>query len=394
MKRLILAGGGHAHLFVLEHLARFPRSDLDVTLISPDQWQYYSGMLPGWMAGVYRQEQCRIDLRPLAAAAGARFIRQPLVGMKADQGFVCTTNGRHFQYDLLSIDVGSETNCEWLGQLGDRLLPVKSRDFQSRWLEIVAHSQTKADFRLIVVGGGAAGVELALAARQSLRCERTSARVTLVCGPKGLLREHGSGARLRIAALLDKLGVEVLNQRAVGVEDGVLLADGRQFQADSVVAATGARAPIWLRLSGLRLDNHGYVDVDQFHRSRSHAAVFAAGDVCARSDVMLGRSGVHAVRAGPVLAHNLLAALDGRPLRPFRPSRRALYLLASGNGEAVASWGSRSASGRWVWRWKDLIDRRFVRRFTTAMPDRRNVGAPEKEPLGAYGKLGPVDRDE
>jgi len=133
--------------------------------------------------------------------------------------------------------------------------------------------------------------------------------------------------------------------------------------ADCVVAATGARAPRALGLDGLARDASGFIAVDACYRSTSHGNVFAAGDVSARQDIQLARSGVHAVHAGPVLAANLLAALQGGRLQSYRPRRRSLYLLACGPRFAVASWGRWSAQGKWVWYWKDWIDRRFVRRF-------------------------------
>jgi NADH dehydrogenase FAD-containing subunit len=90
--------------------------------------------------------------------------------------------------------------------------------------------------------------------------------------------------------------------------------------------------------------------------------------MCARRDTDMPRSGVHAVHAGPVLATNILAALNGGVMRRYRPHRRSLYLLACGPQYAVASWGRWSAEGVWVWRWKDRIDRRFVARHTSAVP--------------------------
>jgi len=69
------------------------------------------------------------------------------------------------------------------------------------------------------------------------------------------------------------------------------------------------------------------------------------------------------VRAGPVLADNIRRALTGRPLRPFRPQRRALYLVSTGERCAVGTRNGLVVEGAWVWRWKDFIDRRFMRRF-------------------------------
>ncbi|MBK9392472.1 MAG: FAD-dependent oxidoreductase [Uliginosibacterium sp.] len=374
MKTLILAGGGHAHLFVLEALRRAPRPDLAITLISPERWQYYSGMLPGWMAGHYQLDDCRLDLRTLADAAGINFIEDSLIGMNADKRCVCLSDGRPLVYDLLSLDTGSETDVAWLAELGERLLPVKPLGrFVAAWPAIRAAAGAQPGYRLVIAGGGAAGAELALAASRAC-----AAHVTLLTGDSGLLPRHNRRTRHRIAAALLDAGIEALVQRGAGSPAGLVLKDGRQLDADCVIAATGARAPVWLSVARLALDVAGYVAVDATHRSLSHPEVFAAGDVCARSDTLLARSGVHAVRAGPVLAHNLFAALDGRPLKPYLPRRWSLYLLASGSREAVASWGPLSGAGRWVWRWKDWIDRRFMHRFTLgALPTQAKSKLPQ-----------------
>lgn len=372
MKRLVLVGSGHAHLFVLEALARYPRPDLAVILITPGRWQYYSGMLPGWMAGHYRLDACRIDMRSLAKNAGALLLEDAVVGMDADQHGVCLPDGRMVHYDLVSLDTGSETNTAWLAGLGDRLLPVKPiQAFAVAWESIIATAQTRNTCRLIVVGGGAAGVELAMAAHHALGRVCRSAQIMLVAGDSGLLSSHGEAVRQRVIQALKHRGIEVFAQRGAGVGEGILLEDGRYLAADQVIAATGARAPVWLELSHLALDSEGYVRVDAHQRSCSHPDVFAAGDVCARYDVAMARSGVQAVRAGPVLAHNLIAALDGRSLRTFTPRQCVLYLLACGDRQAIASWGRFSAEGAWVWRWKDFIDRRFVRRFSVEAGSQR-----------------------
>ena len=260
------------------------------------------------------------------------------------------------------IDVGSETNLSSLQMAREKVLPVKPLDgFFEVWPAVMSAARGMRGYRLVVVGGGAAGVELALAANYAFRQSGTDARVDLVACD--LLPGHAAGVRSRVDRALARAHVQVHDQKATGTQEGVLLADGTALPADLVLAATGARPSQWLETSGLALDADNYVAVDEFHRSRSHPDVFAAGDVSVRTDVVMARSGVHAVHAGPVLATNLLATLQGGPMRTYSPRRRSLYLLACGPRYAIASWGSLSAEGLWVWRWKDRIDRGFVERF-------------------------------
>ncbi len=92
--------------------------------------------------------------------------------------------------------------------------------------------------------------------------------------------------------------------------------------------------------------------------------LFAVGDCASiESAPWVRKAGVYAVREGPILDANLRARLAGKPLREYRPQRRILSLIHLGDRRALASkWGV-VAVGGWVWRWKRMVDRRFVRRY-------------------------------
>ena len=370
MKRLLLIGGGHAHLFVLERLAREAISDIEVVMVTPSAYQSYSGMLPGWISGHYDSRQCRVDLRPLADAARARLELGLVRAMDADCRRVLLHDGREIEYDVVSIDAGSVVDLSWLGLAGAKLLPVKPLDdFFAAWpLLLAAATSHRAPYRLVVVGAGAAGTELALAAKYAFARDGIAAAVSLVGSESGFLIDHAPSVRRHMLSALERANIALHQLRAVGVEGGVLLSNGESLAADCVIAATGARAHSWLRESKLACDESGFVEVDQHQRSVSHPDVFAAGDVCSRHDVHVPRSGTHAVRSGPALAVNLISALRGGQMRRYIPRRRSLYLLSCGARRAVASWGGWSAQGYWVWRWKDFIDRRFIRRFSRHAP--------------------------
>jgi pyridine nucleotide-disulfide oxidoreductase family protein len=369
MKHLVLVGGGHSHLLVLEHLAKIARNNafnkVKVTLISPSRWQEYSGMLPGWLAGIYQQEECRIDLVPLAQQANIDFVEGSVIGMDADRSCVCLSNGTHISYDVVSLDIGSEIDLEWLQALGNKVIPVRPiADFHTSWQSILNNCRNKINFTLAIVGGGAAGVEVALAVAQLTNLLTTKATVVLVAGFNGVLPNHATQVQTAALKALANANVNVINERAAGTTHSLLMSDGRELGVDSVIATTGSKPALWLTLSKLKLDDEGYVLVDAHHRSLSHTNVFAAGNICARTDVKLPRSGVHAVSVGPILAHNLVASLMQKSLKTYQPKQTSLYLLSCSNGRAIVSWGNWSAEGRWVWWWKDWIDRHFIKRFS------------------------------
>lgn len=358
--RLLLAGGGHAHLAVLRSLSRSPLRGAEVTLVTPSTEQIYSGMVPGWMAGHYRRDELTVDLSRLAEAAGVRLVVDEVAGLDAGRHCVALSGGAHLHYDVLSLDVGSETDLSCLAAVGDVLLPVKPLStLLTRWSEVRAAALSRPGFRVVVVGGGAAGVELAFAARHALQ-GADACSVQLVSSARGLMPGHAAAVVRRVHRLLRTRDIRVIEGSVAGVPGGLQLVSGESITADIVIAATGARAPAWLQCSGLALDADGFAQVGPGHASISHPDVFAAGDVCSRVDVAMGRSGVHAVHAGPVLAHNLRVPLEGGNPMQYRPRARSLYLLATGPRHAVVSWGALSAEGGWAWRWKDRIDRNFI----------------------------------
>ena len=179
MKRLLLVGGGHAQLSVLEALARARPENVETVLVTPSRYQIYSGMLPGWMAGHYDQAQCRIDLEPLARSARVRLLTDRVVGLAADQRQVTPRESPPLEYDLLSLDVGSETDLSSLQAAREKVLPVKPLDgFFEVWPAVMSAARGMRGYRLVVVGGGAAGVELALAANYAFRQSGTDRKST------------------------------------------------------------------------------------------------------------------------------------------------------------------------------------------------------------------------
>ncbi len=364
-RRVILAGGGHAHLAVLADWARQPLPDTERCLITSSRYTAYSGMLPGWLAGIYRTRDLLIDLEPLARRAGARLLLADVTGLDADRQTLSLSSGEDVEFDLLSLAIGGETDVSGLTLLGDRLIPVRPVNaFMQRWSQFAEANASAAAISVVVVGGGAAGVELALGAERALRGGSRENCICLVTPNDSFLAGHASGVRTRALAKLAKRGIAIHLAHAAGEETGLHLSNGKFLPADCVIVATGSRAPHWLAKSGLACTTDGFVAVGSDMRSTSHTAVFAAGDIVDRVDRSLARSGVHAVKAGPIVAFNLRATISGVALQHYRPGNRTLYLLALGDKSAIVSWGQLAWSGKLAWRIKDWIDRNFVGRYT------------------------------
>ncbi len=387
-KHLLLVGGGHAHLHVLHMLAQHRPSQLDITLLTPDDWQTYSGMVPGYVAGRYPLDACRISLQPLLRAAGVHWIQGRCTAIDAARSEVTLqhTAGsdqalQHLRYDLLSLDTGAVFDPQRMaadmpGVLEHTLTVRPIDDFVEGWKTVVARQQTVQQppraTTVAFIGAGAASVELLMAAHQRFSAlqprkaasERT--QLVLVAGGGDVAAGYTPGVQRRVLRQLQRRQIQVVRQRCVGAQPGALkLEDGSLLPCDAAVLAVGTHAPRWLQGSGLALADTGHLRINHFQQSTSHPNVFAAGDVATRADAPHPKSGVYAVRAGPPLAHNLLAAASGQPLKPYQPPARTLNLLSCGTGHAILSWGPLHAEGAWAWWLKDRIDRAFVARYAS-----------------------------
>lgn len=357
-KRVILAGGGHAHLAVLHRWADERGGGEERLPITPHAGALYSGMVPGSMAGIYAADALRIDLAGLATRAGARLVQAEVTGLDAGRQRLTLSTGEALDFDLLSLATGGGIDLAPFAASSATILPVRPVEgLIAGWEQFLAAGLTEP--AVVVVGGGAAGVELALAARTRLG---SAATVTLVCPHGEFLRGHHPRVQRLARMALDRRGIAVRYGLAVGAPGGLVLEDGAPLPADLVLLATSSHPPLWLAASGLACSAQGFALVGADLRSVSHPAVFAAGDIVERADRTLPRSGVHAVKAGPVLAANLAAALHGGAMQAYQPGVRTLYLLSTADRRAIASWGGFALAGRAVWWLKDRIDRGFVRR--------------------------------
>lgn len=382
---IVLIGGGHAHALVLRMWAMDPIPGLRLTLIDPNPIAPYTGMLPGHIAGHYRRDEIMIDLVRLARFAGARLILDRATGIDTATRRLHLANRPPLRFDIASVDIGIASGLPALPGFAAHAAAAKPLgDYAQRWDAFLATAPDSP--ALTLIGAGIGGVELALASAHRLRSLGRSPRITLLERAETALPNIGPRARATLLARLAKEGIALrtaTTAAAIG-PDHVILSDGTRLPSDFTLSTAGTQPQGWLAETGLALHD-GFLAVSPTLQT-SDPAIFAAGDCAHLTHAPRPKAGVYAVRAAPILLHNLRACATGRPLQAFHPQRDYLKLVSLGGKEAVADKFGLRSGGRTLWWLKDRIDRALMAKFDSYPAAPRPL--PDPAPLGLAQAMG------
>ena len=375
LKNLVLIGGGHSHAIVLKLFGNQPVAGVNLTLITPDQYTPYSGMLPGHIAGFYNYSHCHIDLPNLSKFANAQLYLDQVVGLDLENNQVFCANGTVVNFDILSLDIGSTPAKLSVSGAAEYTIAAKPvKQFLEHWYKLqnmVAENPQK-QLSIGVVGGGAGGVELALsmlAGLQKLGIENLTVHLFQRTGElmpnhhpsvRGIMRDVviNKGVKLHLGENVCEVAPTRDNQLEITSESGLKL------KCNQVFWVTQASAANWVKDSGIATNEKGFILVNDNLQSISHPQIFAAGDIATMINYHLPKAGVFAVRQGKPLYENLRRLILNKSLKPYKPQKEYLSLIGTGDGRALATRGNFTLPPHHLlWHWKDCIDRRFMAQF-------------------------------
>ncbi|HYD50033.1 MAG TPA: selenide, water dikinase SelD [Terriglobales bacterium] len=376
-RHLLLLGGGQSHVFLLRSLVLRPQPDLRVTLLSTHSYVSYPPMVPGFLAGQYRLEEIQIDLRSLAARAGAAFMPERVLRIDPETHLVQLDNRPALPYELLSIDLAVEPATMPITE-DDGAAVVKPAQAAAQQIhEAFASPAPAAGRRVVIIGAGTPGVEIAFGVAARLRWEGKGS-LTLVDRAAMPVAEGDPRLSHQVKRALQRHGAEFIG--GVDAEEvfagGVYLSDGRQLPADLVIWATGGRGPQLLLDSDLPVNERGFLMVGDDLRCRAFPEIFASGEcVTIENYPHLPRTGAISTREAELLTHNVRAAAAGAKLKTFKPPKRWFQLINTADGKAIMSYSHVTSRGRAWWALKDRSDRRFIREY--ARPVLKNEPKPD-----------------
>lgn len=363
MKRAVLVGAGHAHLYTLKRAAEFVRRGFEIVLVTPDRF-WYSGLATGMLGGFYEPALDQIEAGKLIERGGGRCMRDTVTAIKPRDRSVELAGGQTLSYDVLSLNVGSVGNP--LPGTNERVVEIKPIANLAK-LRSVLERRTEP-VRIVVAGAGPSGCEMAANVRALLLRRGLRGEVFLLCADGEPLSGKSKRVRAKMSAFLRAQNVLMKTHARVEsvAGDRLHLADGRELAFDLAINATGLKPPPLLRQSGLPVDADGALLVNDFLHSTGDGKVFGGGDGVAMEDRRIDKVGVYAIRQAPILYRNLLASLSGEGLRRFTPQKRYLLILNLGDGSGLAIWGGWHWESRLAFRWKDWLDRKFLDEYRNA----------------------------
>lgn len=372
-RRVVLLGAGHANLQVLQGLSAYR---VQTTLVNDGEAAVYSGMVPGVICREYQPAEAMIQLSPLATQCGADFIPVKAVKVDPEEKLVTLEDGRTVGFDILSIDIGSRTKGTGLPGVREHCLLTRPLTRLIEALERIDRLEIPP--KVVVIGAGAAGVELAFAFLRRFQANfGPTFSLSLLHATDTILPGFPVSTRTRVQRLLYQAGVTLLLSATVTAvtPTSIHLSNSQILPSDLTIWATGAEPhPIPLNLATCK---EGFMLVNQHLQSLTSPAIFGAGDCISIAGFDPGfppKAGVYAVREGPILTRNIISMLENRPLEVYNPQNGFLALLNLGNGQAIGTKYGYSMAGTMVRRLKDAIDRRFMRKFEIVEREQATCG--------------------
>jgi NADH dehydrogenase FAD-containing subunit len=364
-KHLVLVGGGHAHLTCLKMLSQIVARGHRVTLISPDAYHYYSGMGPGMLAGTYAPQEIRFNVKKMTESAGGNFVPGTVTHIDCQKSLLHLAAGGIIAYDVVSLNTGSSIPLHAVTvQDREDVFPVKPIINLLQARRVILDLMKNRQPRILVVGGGPAGLEIAGNAWKLIHDQGGEALVTLLAGKK-LMGNFPDQVRHLALKSFRARTIEIIEGAHLSILKGghACLDDGRQLPCDVALLALGVKPASLFADSNMAIGPDGDMLVNEYLHAINHPNIFGGGDCISFQGRPLDKVGVYAVRQNPILYHNLLASLEGQTLIPFHPQDDYLLIFNLGDGTGIFRRKNWVWNGRLAFYLKDYIDRKFMRKF-------------------------------
>ncbi|MXY62973.1 MAG: FAD-dependent oxidoreductase [Synechococcus sp. SB0673_bin_10] len=339
--RVVVVGGGFAGLTTALALAH-KRSSVSVVLVEPQEHFLFTPLLYELLSGELRTWQAAPKLEHLLAGRGVAWLQDRVTSINRQTRCLTTSSGRELSFDRLALACGGVLQSFGVAGVTDHAIGFRTMTDLRRLQHLVQRLQTQTHplQRLAIVGAGASGVELACKLADLLAGH---ALIELIEQGDDILAGSREFNRQQALAALQQRDVLVRCQsrvQMVAADHLTLLVQGQTetLPCAGVLWTAGLAVAPPLLLPSVPADPQGRLICQANLRLAEEEAIFAAGDVAAVPDKKkqqtLPATAQVAMQQAPVLAHNILASLDGEPLQDFHWNDLG-EMLSLGRGQAA-----------------------------------------------------------
>ena len=344
---IVIAGGGYVGMYTALRLQqKLHRGEARVTVIDPRSTMTYQPFLPEAAAGSLEARHVVVSLRRTLKKSHVITARVGSIDTKAKTVQVIPPESEPYDlsYDELVVAMGSISRTLPIPGLAEHGMGFKQIEeaiaLRNHVLDeldlatsVIDPKARAAALTFVFVGGGYAGVEALAEIEDMVRyatrfyetIQRSDPRFVLVEMADHILPEVGEDlGRYTVDRLRDR-GIEVrLNTKLESAADRhIVLSDGEEFNADTLVWTAGVKATPVLANSDLPLDEKGRLKARPDLTVDGAEHVWTAGDNAAVPDLthpgeFTSPSAQHAVRQARVLGDNLVRSLRGEPLQDYK----------------------------------------------------------------------------
>ena len=363
-KRLLLVGGGHAHMMTLAAIHEFVGKGYDVSVIGPSDYHYYSGMGPGMLGGYYTPEDIRFATRHVVEKQGGNFILGKAVRVDPEKKSVYLESGEEVPYDVVSFNAGSQIPMPDIEGQTENIYTSKPIEKLLEARDRIKSSLSEKSLRIGIIGGGPSSVEIAGNVWRLCKNASNSAEIFIFAGST-LMARFPEGIQSRARKSLTQRDIKILEGgRVTGIKNSVVMMDtGEIYPFDFIFLGLGVKPNPIFKDSGLPVGPDDGLLVNKYLQSTKYENMFGGGDCIYFQDQPLNKVGVYAVRENPVLLNNLMAQLEEKPLQAFDPGGDYLLIFNMGDETGILKKKWLTFGGKLAFTVKDYIDVKFMKKF-------------------------------
>ncbi|MEG0069692.1 MAG: FAD-dependent oxidoreductase [Cetobacterium sp.] len=365
-KILLLVGGGHAHVYLINKIIK-EKQKFKTILVSSSQYQFYSGMASAYIENIYSDNDIIFDLKKLCKLGEIEFFEEKVIEIDPENKNVILKSGKKIDFDVVSFDTGSELKIDNKYLDKEKIIGIKPLTNLKKIKEKLGDLKLK-EVRFLVIGAGAAGIELSLAIKELEKKMNKKIEVHIVDRSDMLLPTFPKKVQEVVKEKIYKSNVILhLNEEVKEIKDTQLITKkGLTLDYDLILWAGGPVSNQMYKDAGMSVDEKGYMVVNQFLQNIDFEYIFGAGDcISIQNFSQMKKVGVYAIKEAPYLWRNILNYFYCKSLESYTPQNEFLLIISLGNQKGILSYKKFVLNGSLAWKLKNYIDKGFMKKFNS-----------------------------